>query len=37
MVGSYRRDDQTSQRDVPTKLKSQPVTRFVHGCKLLAI
>ena len=38
MVGSYRRDDRTSQRDVPTKLKSslsRPVSRFVHGCELL--
>jgi hypothetical protein len=38
MVGSYRRDDRTLQRDVPTKITSgmsRPVSRFVHGWELL--
>jgi hypothetical protein len=40
MVRSSRRDDRTSQRDVPTKLKSgmsRPASRFVHDCELLAV
>jgi hypothetical protein len=39
-VRSSRRDDRTSQRDVPAKLTSNithPASRFVHGCELLAV
>src|ERR1039457_2116678 len=37
MAGTPRRRVRTSPRDVSGKLKSKPVTRFMHGCELLAV